>query len=133
MALAGGDHGAGVIGLKFEGAATDVGGIDDPGLYAEILRNAKPPDALIAAGVIDGIDIAPTQAGVFEGLRGGLSFDLQRTYAWSHPQGVLVDPNDGGVCSLRHMRLLSEWEHIDAESAATLAHGPTRGQRQGAR
>jgi hypothetical protein len=54
-----------VIGLELKGAAPDVGGIDDPRLEAKIFRNAKAADALIATGVIDGIDSTPTQAGVF--------------------------------------------------------------------
>jgi hypothetical protein len=82
------DHGSGVIGLELEGAATDVRGIDDPGLKAKIFRNAKAADALIAAGVIDGINIAPTQASVFWRLRGGLSFDLQRLMPGATRRGI---------------------------------------------
>jgi hypothetical protein len=65
-----------MIGLELEGAATDVGGIDDPGLEAKIFGNAKAANALIAARVVHGIDIGPVKTRIFESFRGRFGLDL---------------------------------------------------------
>src|SRR5262249_44113569 len=62
LALAGTNHGTGMVVLKFRRRPPNVCRVNPPGIKTKIFRTAHPSDALIPAGVVDRIDILPGQA-----------------------------------------------------------------------
>jgi hypothetical protein len=91
-----------VVGLKFGRGAANVGRVNNPRIEAEVFRSTQSSDTLITAGVLDSIDIFPGQAGVCQSFRGTCGFDLHGAHMWVHPQGVFIEPNNGGFSPLWH-------------------------------
>ena len=97
-------HRGGVIGVKLVGCAAHGGVVNDLGFEAEIFGYAKPADALVRAGVIDGVDVRPRQPRVFQRFDSGGGFDLQGACAGAHhSERVFVDADYRGLSALGHL------------------------------
>ena len=98
VGLAGGDVAGGVGGVELEGGPADVGGVENPGLEAKVLGDLQADGAGLV-GVVDGVDVAPGQAGVLEGPGGGGGLDVEGGDAGGRRRA-------GGIRGHRRWRLL---------------------------
>ena len=119
LRLARGDVALGVRGVELVRTAADGRGVDHVGLDVEVLGDAQPGHAAspTVAGVIDGVDVAPCQAGLLQRLSGGLSLDLQGSDAGRLAQRVFIDADDGGVACLG-------WHTTPSSRSLSLAVAP---------